>query len=89
MICGLLQSQVLVRLIIMSYFWIIILIFCVYMLRNKSEVFAKFLHFRAYVKNQFKCEVQSLQCDHGGEYDTHQFHSLFDQNGITFCLFFP
>ncbi|GJR61483.1 ribonuclease H-like domain-containing protein [Tanacetum coccineum] len=46
----------------LSYFlWI-------YPLRSKSDMFDKFLHFRNYVKNQFKCEIKSFQCDHGGEF---------------------
>nr|GEZ85006.1 ribonuclease H-like domain-containing protein [Tanacetum cinerariifolium] len=37
----------------------------VYPLRNKSDALSKFIHFHAYVKNQFKCDIKSLQCDHG------------------------
>ncbi|GJZ52719.1 ribonuclease H-like domain-containing protein [Tanacetum coccineum] len=37
----------------------------IYPLRSKSDMFDKFLHFRNYVKNQFKCEIKSFQCDHG------------------------
>ncbi|GJZ18481.1 ribonuclease H-like domain-containing protein [Tanacetum coccineum] len=44
------------------YLWI-------YPLRSKSDMFNKFLHFRNYVKNQFKCEIKSFQCDQGGEFD--------------------
>ncbi|GJW06344.1 ribonuclease H-like domain-containing protein [Tanacetum coccineum] len=40
------------------YLWI-------YPLRSKSDMFDKFLHFRNYVKNQFRCEIKSFQCDHG------------------------
>ena len=61
----------------------------VYPLRNKADVFNKFLHFRAYVKTQFKREIQSFQCDHGGEFDNTQFHSLFDQNRIQFRFSCP
>ncbi|GKA36523.1 ribonuclease H-like domain-containing protein [Tanacetum coccineum] len=43
------------------YLWI-------YPLRSKSDMFDKFLHF-TYVKNQFKCEIKSFQCDHGDEFD--------------------
>ncbi|GJZ11948.1 ribonuclease H-like domain-containing protein [Tanacetum coccineum] len=38
----------------------------IYPLRSKSDMFDKFLHFRNYVKNQFKCEIKNFQCDHGG-----------------------
>ncbi|GJW84887.1 ribonuclease H-like domain-containing protein [Tanacetum coccineum] len=40
------------------YLWI-------YPLRTKSEVFQKFLHFRSYVNNQFKCDIAAFQCDRG------------------------
>ncbi|GKA39069.1 ribonuclease H-like domain-containing protein [Tanacetum coccineum] len=44
----------------------------VYPLRNKSDALSKFIHFRAFVKNQFQCDIKSLQCDHGvGTHDTY------------------
>ena len=42
----------------------------VYLLRMKSDVFSKFLHFSAYVRNQFKTSIKTFQCDNGGEYAT-------------------
>ncbi|XP_042756670.2 LOW QUALITY PROTEIN: retrovirus-related Pol polyprotein from transposon RE1 [Lactuca sativa] len=54
----------------------------VYPLRLKSDVFSKFLHFRAYVKNQFNTDIQTFQCDNGKEYDNSLFHQLCDTNGI-------
>ncbi|GKB05788.1 ribonuclease H-like domain-containing protein [Tanacetum coccineum] len=51
-------------------------------LRTKFEVFAKFVHFRSYVKNQFKCGILNFQCDHGGEFDNTQLLDLFSTNGI-------
>ncbi|GJY07062.1 ribonuclease H-like domain-containing protein [Tanacetum coccineum] len=57
------------------YLWI-------YPLRSKSDMFDKFFHFRTYVKNQFKCEIKSFQCDHGGEFDNNRLHTLFAKNGI-------
>ncbi|GJW59700.1 ribonuclease H-like domain-containing protein [Tanacetum coccineum] len=57
------------------YLWI-------YPLRTKSEVFQKFLHFRSYVNNQFKCDIAAFQCDHGGEFDNTNLLNLFAQNGI-------
>ncbi|GJZ35013.1 ribonuclease H-like domain-containing protein, partial [Tanacetum coccineum] len=55
----------------------------VYPLRNKSDALSKFIHFRAYVKNQFKTDIKSLQCDHGSEFDNNALHQLFASNGIT------
>ncbi|GJT73970.1 ribonuclease H-like domain-containing protein, partial [Tanacetum coccineum] len=55
----------------------------VYSFRNKSDALSKFIHFRAFVKNQFQCDIKSLQCDHGGEFDNNALHQLFATNGIT------
>ncbi|GJX50039.1 retrovirus-related pol polyprotein from transposon TNT 1-94 [Tanacetum coccineum] len=57
------------------YLWI-------YPLRTRSEVFQKFLHFRSYVNNQFKCDIAAFQCDHGDEVDNTNLFNLFAQNGI-------
>ncbi|GKA81536.1 ribonuclease H-like domain-containing protein, partial [Tanacetum coccineum] len=57
------------------YLWI-------YPLRTKYEVFQKFLHFRSYGNNQFKCDIAAFQCDHGGEFDNTNLLNLFAQNGI-------
>ncbi|GKA38552.1 ribonuclease H-like domain-containing protein [Tanacetum coccineum] len=57
------------------YLWI-------YPLKHKSDMFGKFVHFRKYVQNQFKCDIKSFQCDHGGEFDNNQLHTLFATHGI-------
>ena len=57
------------------YLWI-------YPLRTKSEVFQKFLNFRSYVNNRFKCDIAAFQSDHGGEFDNINLLNLFAQNGI-------
>ncbi|KAI5346452.1 hypothetical protein L3X38_014331 [Prunus dulcis] len=49
---------------------------------NKSEVFSKFLHFTAYVQNQFKATIQCLQSDGGGEYSSHLFSKFLSSKGI-------
>ncbi|GJX42805.1 ribonuclease H-like domain-containing protein [Tanacetum coccineum] len=54
----------------------------VYPLVNKSDVMSKFMLFRNYVRTQFKCEIKSFQCDHGGEFDNRRLHTLFAENGI-------
>nr|GEW02011.1 hypothetical protein [Tanacetum cinerariifolium] len=45
--------------------------------------------FRSYVRTQFKCEIKSFQCDHGGEFDNRRLHSLFAENGIQFHFSCP
>nr|GEX04112.1 ribonuclease H-like domain-containing protein [Tanacetum cinerariifolium] len=32
-------------------------------------------------KGSFKCEIKSFQCDNGDEFDNHDFHKLFHDNG--------
>ena len=45
--------------------------------------------FRNFVKTQFKSEIKSFQCDHGGEFDNHSFHKLFADNVIQFRFSCP
>nr|GEU50441.1 ribonuclease H-like domain-containing protein [Tanacetum cinerariifolium] len=61
----------------------------VYPLVNKSDVMSKFMLFRNYVRTQFKCEIKSFQCDHGGEFDNSRLHTLFAENGIQFRFSCP
>ncbi|GKC94009.1 ribonuclease H-like domain-containing protein [Tanacetum coccineum] len=61
----------------------------VYLLVHKSDVLSKFNLFRTYVKTQFKCEIHSFQCDHGGEFNNSTFHKLFTDNGIQFRFSCP
>ena len=55
----------------------------VYPIRNKSDVFTKFLHFFALVKTQFKSSIKAFQCDNGGEYKNSRFLKHFATNGIN------
>ncbi|GJY43948.1 ribonuclease H-like domain-containing protein [Tanacetum coccineum] len=61
----------------------------IYPLRSKSDIFDNFLHFRNYVKNQFKCEIKNFKCDHGGEFDNNRLHTLFAKNGTQFRFSCP
>nr|GEX79754.1 ribonuclease H-like domain-containing protein [Tanacetum cinerariifolium] len=61
----------------------------VYPLLYKSDVLSKFLLFRTYVRTQFKYEILSFQCDHGGEFDNRNLHKLFAKNGIQFRFSCP
>ncbi|GJS83644.1 ribonuclease H-like domain-containing protein [Tanacetum coccineum] len=61
----------------------------VYPLIHKSDVLSKFMLFRNYVRTQFKCEIRSFQCDHGGEFDNRTLHKLFADNGIQFRFTCP
>ena len=54
----------------------------VYPLRQKSEVFTKFLHFYKYVQTQFKKTIKSFQCDNGREYTSREFQLFLSSHGI-------
>ena len=45
----------------------------VYPLHRKSDTYAKYLHFPAYVRTQFSTSIKALQCDNGGEYTSRAF----------------
>lgn len=61
----------------------------VYPLKRKSDVFNEFKTFHAYVENQFKTNIQALQCDNGGEYQNSQFQAFFRSKGIQFRFSCP
>nr|GEW75341.1 ribonuclease H-like domain-containing protein [Tanacetum cinerariifolium] len=61
----------------------------VYPLLYKYDVLSKFVLFRNYVRTHFKSEIQSFQCDHGGEFDNRTLHKLFANNAIQFCFSCP
>eukprot|EP00253_Pinus_taeda_P019893 PITA_19893 len=49
---------------------------------NKSEVFEKFLNFKALVENQSGLHIKVLRTDRGGEYISKEFLSFCRENGI-------
>ncbi|KAJ9567043.1 hypothetical protein OSB04_003009 [Centaurea solstitialis] len=61
----------------------------VFPLKQKSDVYGKFVQFFNYVKTQFNITIKSLQCDNGGEYDNNAFHTFFATHGITFRFSCP
>nr|GEY91948.1 ribonuclease H-like domain-containing protein [Tanacetum cinerariifolium] len=52
----------------------------------KSDAQSKLLHFYAFVKTQFNCELKAFKCDHDEESDNNSLHELFFINGIQFCF---
>ena len=63
-----------------------------YLLKSKSEVFSKFLEFKAMVETQFSTRIKTLRFDGGGEYTSSAFKSFLLQHGITYqmsCLYTP
>ncbi|KAM1697211.1 hypothetical protein ACFXTN_028649 [Malus domestica] len=57
------------------YTWIFPLI-------NKAAVFGVFVHFHAFVVNQFNASIKILQSDGGGEYTSHLFQNFLQTKGI-------
>lgn len=60
-----------------------------YPLRKKGETFAKYLHFSAFVRNQFKCTIKALQCDSGDEYNNRIFLDHLASEGTSLCFSCP
>lgn len=57
--------------------------FCViYLLKNKAEVFKKFLEYESMVGSHFGSKIARLRCDNGGEYISIQFKDFCKSNGI-------
>jgi hypothetical protein len=54
----------------------------VYFLELKSEVFDKFLAYKALVEKQFRHQFQKLRTDNGGEYVNNNFTSYCTTQGI-------
>nr|GEW41999.1 ribonuclease H-like domain-containing protein [Tanacetum cinerariifolium] len=61
----------------------------VYPLLHKSDVLSKFVLFRNYVRTQFKSEMRSFQCDHGGEFDNRTLHKLLSTMASSFAFHAP
>ena len=60
-----------------------------FLLKQKSEVFTVFLHFKALVENQFGSTIKTLRTDGGGEYTSNHFKSFCLDNGIQHQLSCP
>ncbi|VVC34356.1 Integrase, catalytic core,Ribonuclease H-like domain [Cinara cedri] len=55
----------------------------IYLLENKSEVLNYFKKYEAVVSVHFRQTIQSLRCDNGGEYISHNFKNFCAQKGIV------
>ena len=60
-----------------------------YPLKYKSEVFSKFLLFKAFVETQFSTKIKTSRSDGGGEYTSTEFKSFLSQHGIIHQLSCP
>lgn len=61
----------------------------IYLLKSKSEVFSKFMLFKARIETQFSFKIKTLRSDGGGEYTSSAFKSYLQQYGITYQLSCP
>jgi len=55
----------------------------VYILRQKSETFAKFREYKALVENYHDRKIKALRSDNGGEYTSNQFTKFMRESGIS------
>ena len=55
----------------------------IYILRQKSETFAKFREYKALVENYYDRKIKALRSDHGGEYTCNQFTKFMREEGIS------
>ena len=53
-----------------------------FLLKQKSEVFTVFKHFKNLVENQYSTKIKVLRSDNGGEYINSQFQDFCSEHGI-------
>lgn len=58
-------------------------------LRFKSDTFTTLSHFFAFVKTQFSCSIQGIQCDNGREFDNASARQFFLLNGVSLRMSCP
>ena len=55
----------------------------IYLLNSKSEVFTKFVQFKAMGETQFSTKIKTFRFDGGGEYTSNAFKTYLSQQGIV------
>ena len=58
-------------------------------MKAKSETFAKFQEFKAFIEKQTRMHICALRSNNGGEFDSHQFDDLYRDSGIKRELTVP
>ena len=61
----------------------------IYFMKTKSETFAKFQEFKAFIEKQTGRHIRALRLDNGGEFDSHHFDNLCREPGIKRELTVP
>ena len=59
------------------------------LLKEKSEAFIKFKHFKKVVEHETKTTIKTFRTDRGGEFVSHEFNRYCDENGISRHLTAP
>lgn len=54
----------------------------IYLIRQKSDVFERFLEFKNYVELQTECKIKRVRSDNGTEYTCNRFVEFFKKTGI-------
>jgi hypothetical protein len=49
----------------------------IYLLRNKSDVFKTFTHWKTYIENQVREKIKILRSNNGGQYTSKDFNSFY------------
>ena len=60
-----------------------------FLLKQKSNVFSVFVHFKSLVENQFNTKIKTLRSDGGAEFVNHKFKAFCLDNGISHQLSCP
>ena len=55
---------------------------CVYLLKEKSQAFDTFRNFHLWIKNEAQLNIGTLRTDSGGEYTSQEFEKYLQENGI-------
>lgn len=66
----------------LRYMWMILV-------KEKTEAFEKFKHFKMQVEQEIRAGIRTLRTDRGGEFLSHEFQSYCDKYGITRHLTAP
>ena len=54
-----------------------------YFLKNKSDVFDRFVEFKACVEKEIDAPIRTLRTDNGGEFTSEQFEDFLRREGIV------
>ena len=61
----------------------------IYLLKSKSEVFAKFVQFKAMIENQFSARIKTFRSNGGGKDTSTKFKTYLSQQGIIHQISCP